>query len=78
MDEAYRGKKIGRAMVRCLEDIAASKWGYSELYLHVDGDNPAALKLYKSEGYKDVGKRWNPFWAGKAVDIGYFVKKLRM
>ena len=65
VDEQYRGKKIGRAMVRCLEDIVMSRWGYSKLYLHVDGDNPPALNLYKSEGYKDVGLRWNPFWAGK-------------
>lgn len=77
VDEGYRGKKIGRAMVRCLEDIAVMKWGYSKMYLHVDGDNTAALNLYKSEGYKDVGRRWNPFWAGKAADIGYFYKNLK-
>jgi RimJ/RimL family protein N-acetyltransferase len=76
VDEKYRGKQIGRAMVRCLEDIAANKWGFSKIYLHVDGDNAAAMKLYKTEGYQDVGCRWNPFWAGKAADIGYFVKNL--
>jgi ribosomal protein S18 acetylase RimI-like enzyme len=77
VDERYRGKSIGRAMVRCLEDIASTKWGYSKMYLHVDGENAAALNLYKSEGYRDVGRRWNPFWAGKAADIGYFVKNLK-
>lgn len=77
VDENYRGQSIGRAMVRCLEDIALTKWGYSKMYLHVDGENEAALNLYKSEGYTDVGRRWNPFWAGKAADIGYFVKNLK-
>lgn len=48
--EEFRGKKIGRALVRCVEDIALSSWGMSRIYLHVDEDNVAALSLYKSEG----------------------------
>ena len=47
------------------------------MYLHVDVENETALGLYKSEGYGDVGLRWNPFWAGNASDIGYYVKKLQ-
>ena len=76
VDEVFRGKQIGRALVRCVESIANESWGYTRMYLHVDSDNPAAMQLYKSEGYKDVGLRWRPFWAGKASEIGYFVKKL--
>jgi ribosomal protein S18 acetylase RimI-like enzyme len=76
VDEGYRGKRIGRALVRCVENIASSSWGYTRMFLHVDVDNKPALDLYKSEGYCDVGLRWNPFWAGKASTIGYFVKKL--
>jgi len=76
VDERYRGQQIGRAMVRCLEDITVTKWGYKKLYLHVDGNNGPAWNLYRGEGYKDVGRRWNPFWAGEAADIGYFYKKL--
>jgi ribosomal protein S18 acetylase RimI-like enzyme len=63
-------------LVRCVEDIAKTSWNYKKMYLHVDLDNTAARKLYEKEGYKDVGQRWKPFWAGKAADIGYFVKKL--
>lgn len=74
--ETHRGRKIGKSLVRCLEDIAKTSWGYNRMYLHVDMDNVAAMKLYVGEGYTDVGKRWNPFWAGKAADIGYFVKTL--
>lgn len=76
VSEKFRGKKIGRAMVRCVEDITKACWGYNRIYLHVDEDNAAALNLYKSEGYRDVGHRWNPFWSGRAADIGYFVKTL--
>ncbi|KAL7569309.1 hypothetical protein ACA910_016852 [Epithemia clementina (nom. ined.)] len=75
VDERYRGQKIGRALVRCVEDIA-THWSFSRLYLHVDSDNIAAYELYKSERYTDVGRRWNPFWAGSAAKIGYFVKNL--
>ena len=71
-----RGKKIGKALVRCVESIAKNAWGYEKLYLHVDLENTAAVTLYKSEGYQDVVSRWKPFWAGKAAEIGYFVKKL--
>ena len=76
VDEKFRGQKIGRGLVRCVENIAKSCWGYNRMYLHVDEDNPAALNLYKSEGYQDVGHRWNPFWSGGASDIGYYVKSL--
>jgi len=75
--EKYRGRKIGKALVHCLEDIVTMSWGYDRLYLHVDLDNDPALKLYQTIGYKDVGKRWNPFWAGKAAEIAYFSKRLK-
>eukprot|EP00565_Helicotheca_tamesis_P005726 CAMPEP_0185726850 /NCGR_PEP_ID=MMETSP1171-20130828/2706_1 /TAXON_ID=374046 /ORGANISM="Helicotheca tamensis, Strain CCMP826" /LENGTH=367 /DNA_ID=CAMNT_0028395285 /DNA_START=60 /DNA_END=1166 /DNA_ORIENTATION=- len=74
VSEELRGRRLGKALVRCVENIATETWGYSKLYLHVDLDNVAALNLYRSEGFKDVGFRWNPFWAGKAAEIGYFVK----
>jgi GNAT superfamily N-acetyltransferase len=76
VDEAYRGQGLGRALVRCVEDIASSTWGYSRMHLHVDLDNAPAFELYKSEGYRDVGLRWKPFWAGQAAEIGYFVKNI--
>lgn len=76
VDENYRGKGIGKALVRCVENIAQTAWGYNRMYLHVDEDNIAALSLYKGEGYRDVGHRWNPFWAGSSSKIGYYVKTL--
>lgn len=76
VDESVRGRQIGKAMCRCVEKIVKDVWGYEKIYLHVDLENSAALNLYRSEGYKDVGSRWNPFWAGKASEIGYYYKKL--
>jgi len=76
VDERYRGKGIGRALIRCVADIAKTTWKASRLYLHVDPDNEAAFKLYRDESYKDVGLRWKPFWAGGSAEIGYFVKRL--
>ena len=73
----YRGRQIGRSLVRCVEDIAHTHWGYQRMYLHVDEVNRPALHLYQSAGYTDVGHRWNPFWAGSvAPKIGYYVKAL--
>jgi ribosomal protein S18 acetylase RimI-like enzyme len=78
VEESYRGLGIGRDLVRCVENIACTTWHYNRMYLHVDHDNAEALKLYKSEGYRDVGLRWKPFWAGKAAEIGYYVKNLKV
>lgn len=75
MDQSYRGKQIGKALVRCVEDITES-WGYEKLYLHVDLENEGARTLYKNAGYKDVGRRWKPFWAGPAAKIGYYCRKI--
>lgn len=76
VDEKARGRQIGKALCRVVECIARDSWNYNHVYLHVDLENVAALNLYRSEGYNDVGIRWNPFWAGKASEIGYYVKKL--
>ena len=68
---------IGRALCRIVEAIARDKWSYSQIYLHVDPANEAAIQLYIREGYVDVGSRWNAFWAGGANEISYLVKRMR-
>jgi GNAT superfamily N-acetyltransferase len=74
--QSFRRRKLGLRLVRCVEHIAKNVWGYQKIYLHVDLENTAALKLYQNEGYSDAKRRWKPFWAGKAAEIGYFVKSL--
>eukprot|EP00977_Amphora_coffeiformis_P014516 scaffold4079_cov167-Amphora_coffeaeformis.AAC.12 len=77
VDEKFRKQGLGRVLVHCCEDVARVCWKCDRLYLHVDPDNTAAVQLYLSEGYKEVnGVRWNPFWAGPAANIGYYVKEL--
>jgi len=76
VSSSLRSLGIGRALCRIVEAIARDKWGYSHIYLHVDPTNDAARNLYETEGYVDVGKRWNVLWAGGANEISYYVKRL--
>eukprot|EP00584_Thalassiosira_punctigera_P025896 CAMPEP_0172578744 /NCGR_PEP_ID=MMETSP1067-20121228/138889_1 /TAXON_ID=265564 ORGANISM="Thalassiosira punctigera, Strain Tpunct2005C2" /NCGR_SAMPLE_ID=MMETSP1067 /ASSEMBLY_ACC=CAM_ASM_000444 /LENGTH=446 /DNA_ID=CAMNT_0013371443 /DNA_START=43 /DNA_END=1383 /DNA_ORIENTATION=+ len=71
-----RSLGIGRALCRIVEAVARERWGYSRVYLHVDPENDAARGLYENEGYVDVGRRWDVFWAGGASGISYYVKRL--
>ncbi|KAL7440500.1 hypothetical protein ACHAXM_007234 [Skeletonema potamos] len=73
---SLRNRGIGRALCRIVEAISHKKWKYSHLYLHVDPENEAALKMYEKEGFVDVGRRWNASWNGGANEIGYYVKRL--
>lgn len=75
---SLRSMGIGRSLCRIVEAIAHRKWEYSNLYLHVDPDNKAALSLYEKEGYVDVDRRWNAKWNGGANQIGYYTKKLNL
>ena len=70
----FRKRNIAQTLVGIVEYIAFQIWGFDKLYLHVDLMNEPALKLYEKLGYRDAGWRWNPFWAGGAGAIGYFVK----
>jgi len=78
VSQDFRGRQIGKALVRVVETFAKEIWGYNRLYLHVELENEPALNLYKKEGFVDVGFRWDPFWAGNtSQDIGYYVKDFR-
>jgi GNAT superfamily N-acetyltransferase len=50
-----RGKGIGRALVRCIEEWAISR-GCGVMVLEVSGDNAGATRLYASLGYAFNGK----------------------
>ena len=72
--QSFRRKKLGLCLVRCVEDIAKNVWDYQKMYLHVDLDNTAALKLYQNEGYTDAQRRWRPFWGRKGCRYWVFCK----
>lgn len=76
--ESFRCRKIGRALIRCIECLARDTWGYEKLYLHVDLHNSVALKLYQSEGYQLLSNScWNQVRLGNyRHNIGYFEKVL--
>lgn len=75
VDEKARSRGIGKALVHCVENIVTSGWGYDKLYLHVNPTNEPAMRLYCNEGFVDTGTRWDPIWAGGAVQIAYMAKQ---
>ncbi|HUW54688.1 MAG TPA: ribosomal protein S18-alanine N-acetyltransferase [Rhodanobacter sp.] len=53
---AYRGKGLGRHLLRRLLDIA--RWnGAERVFLEVRTSNPLAKALYESVGFKEIGRR---------------------
>ena len=53
---AYRGKGLGRHLLRRLLDIA--RWnGAERVYLEVRTSNPLAKTLYESVGFQEIGRR---------------------
>ncbi|MGH3959983.1 ribosomal protein S18-alanine N-acetyltransferase [Mycobacterium sp.] len=53
VDPAYQGRGIGRRLLNELLDFA----GGDTVYLEVRTDNAAAIALYRSAGFTDVGVR---------------------
>ncbi|WP_406402290.1 GNAT family N-acetyltransferase [Streptomyces sp. NBC_00879] len=54
VDEPYRRRGIGRALVEALREVARERGCY-DLWVGVDTDNDAALATYRSTGAKDDG-----------------------
>jgi GNAT superfamily N-acetyltransferase len=52
--EGLRGQGVGRTLMRALAGAARAE-GYERLCLSVSQDNPGAVALYLSEGYRVVG-----------------------
>ncbi len=56
VDPKWRGKGVGRALLRAaFEDLRMSP--ARRMLLEVAADNPAALKLYRNEGFAEIGRR---------------------
>jgi [ribosomal protein S18]-alanine N-acetyltransferase len=67
---AFRRKGIAQALLGEIENLLKQK-GISECRLEVRENNSAALKLYKKQGYKEIGKLEHYY--GKAH--GLYLKK---
>ncbi len=50
VDEAYRNRGIGKQLLSAIENLSKSK-GYGALYIHAEGNNDGAIRLYQNEGY---------------------------
>ena len=50
VDEHYRNRGVGKQLLSAVERVAR-RHGYSALYIHAEGDNDGAIRLYKNEGY---------------------------
>jgi ribosomal protein S18 acetylase RimI-like enzyme len=62
IDEALRGRGLGRQAMRLFEERAGSL-GFVRMGLHVFADNEPARSLYRSLGYVEQS-----VWMGKDVD----------
>lgn len=51
-----RGRGHGRTLLRALLTLAHDR-GAREVFLEVRADNPAAQRLYASEGFVEIGRR---------------------
>lgn len=50
VDEHYRNRGIGKQLLGAVECLA-KKRGYHALYLHAEGNNDGAIRLYQNKGY---------------------------
>lgn len=60
--DGHRGRGFGRAMLSALEQIA-SRRGYSTIRLETGGNQPEAIALYESAGYRPI-----PCYGAHATD----------
>lgn len=48
--EAYRNRGIGKQLLYAIKNMAKER-GYGALYIHAEGNNDGAIRLYQNEGY---------------------------
>ena len=55
VDSNYRGKGIGKALIRAAEEFALEK-GFTELASDAEIDNYTSIEIHKGIGFKEVGR----------------------
>jgi ribosomal protein S18 acetylase RimI-like enzyme len=63
-----RGKGVGGELLRRVEGSARAA-GARQIWLHVDAENAAAIRLYEANGYRIEGRRENYYPLGRAALI---------
>lgn len=68
-----RGQGIGRELIHRIEDSALDA-GSHVIWLHVDAENAAAIRLYEAQGYRCEGREEDYYPKGLAALI--YMKRL--
>ena len=50
VEELYRNRGVGSQLLYAVERMARQR-GYHALYIHAEGNNDGAIRLYENEGY---------------------------
>ncbi|MDX1694755.1 MAG: ribosomal protein S18-alanine N-acetyltransferase [Ketobacteraceae bacterium] len=58
VDASFRERGLARYLLRHMLEEAAS-WGAEQVFLEVRPSNPAAIRLYETFGFREVGRRKN-------------------
>ena len=61
MDEAHRGRGIGKALVTALRDLAREKGCY-DMWVLTEDDNEAALRTYRAAGGAETSSHLMLTW----------------
>jgi len=64
----WRGLGVGSELLRRVEGSARAA-GAWQIWLHVDAENAAAIRLYEANGYRIEGRRENYYPLGRAALI---------
>lgn len=62
----WRGQGIGRELLRRVEGSARAA-GATVIWLHVDAENAAAIRLYEANGYEYEGRKDGFYALGRAA-----------
>ena len=55
VEPSHRGKGIGKALIKAIEDIALKK-GFKELASDAELENKSSIEIHKNIGFREVGR----------------------
>ena len=58
----WRGQGLGTSLLRALEGVASSRWGFNEVYLHAATKEDRLLGMYEHQGYTQLPELDQPDW----------------